>query len=192
MVFTGSHAREDLARFESQGACESVRFLLAWRPWGIQAAPTLGHKGRARASAKPLISGAGKCSACNRIRAQRSIRAGSASLARRLARFHTQPIAWRQRLTVQAETSLPCLPWSGAAKVTPLQGVRHQPEARGGVLSKVPNERRIQGKRTVVRTGAPSAPLVSTVKPSDPARERRTVRDPLEREQNRHAAISVG
>jgi hypothetical protein len=31
IVFTGTHAMEDLARFEPQGACQRVLFILAWR-----------------------------------------------------------------------------------------------------------------------------------------------------------------
>ena len=81
------------------------------------------------------------------MRANRSIRCGSSSLATSFARFHTQPISWSQRRTVSADTSIPCLAWSVAARVAQLHRVRHQPYARGAALSKAPRERVSHGQR---------------------------------------------
>src|SRR5262249_24274400 len=107
-----------------------------------------------------------QCSTCQRIRAKRSTRCGSLSLATSLARFHTHPRSWRQRRTVHADTSRPCLAWSSCANAAHLQRGRHHPYARGGGLSRAASERLIQGLKTVVRTGEASWPSPSTVKPS--------------------------
>ena len=179
MVFTGSQAMEDLACCESQGACERGLCMLAWR--SVPFSATFGPPGRPD------------------FRATRGYRGhrrspSSPALVVVLENSNVAKLASTQYRSVHSllQEDCPCLTWSHAAKGAPLQRVRHQPSARGGVLSQAPNARRSQGKRTGVRTGAARAPLGATVTPSGPARERRTVRDTWEREQHRQTALAVG
>ena len=160
------------ARREIERARARVFFILPWRHDFLLAA--LGHPRGADLRQQMDIALIrqdhhllpAKCSACQRIRAKRSTRCGSLSLATNVARFHTHPNSWSQRRTVHADTPKPCLVWSASAKAAQLQRVRHHPYARGEVLSKAVSERLLQGIKTVVRTGAAHWPSPSTLQPN--------------------------
>jgi hypothetical protein len=96
-------------------------------PCGLHAALTFGRRCISSVSAKTRPARACQWSCWHCIRANRAIRCGASSLATSWARFHTQPLSWRQRRTVSADTARPCLAWSVAASVAQLPRVRHQP-----------------------------------------------------------------
>jgi hypothetical protein len=102
--------------------------------------------------------------------------------------FPPPPIAWSQRRTVSADTALPCLALSVAARVAQRHRVRHQPYVCGAALRKAPRARVSQGSKTVGCTATERGPSGSIRLPRPPARYACTIRDTLERAQNRPAA----
>jgi hypothetical protein len=96
-----------------------------------------------------------------------------------------QPSVWRQRRPVSAGPALPWLAWSGAARVAPLPGVRHQPEARGPPVRTARRAHVSHGSKTRVDPAMERRPAGSPRLPSLPVCYARPIRDTLERAHNK-------
>jgi hypothetical protein len=118
-------------------------------------------------------------------------RSGSSSLAATFARFHSQPSSGSQERMVSADTAIPRRTCSSTANAAQLHRVRHQPNARGAVLSNAWTERLSDGFSSRSRHCFVAC-SVAPSKVSVPARYARTIRYTLEREQKRTEATSLG
>jgi hypothetical protein len=111
---------------------------------------------------------------------------GSIALSDRLGTLPPQPLSWRQRRRVSAATVISRLACSVRASVAPLQRVRHQPEARGGAVSRASSGRRRGGTSTVVRPGGGRRPWSSGSRARVPCREAHTARYTRARAESDH------